>query len=119
MTNEIGHARNTSPEDEMDARELVPEMMERLYEGKAVALLYSESSRPEKWNLRDYMESISGDMAVLSASRALYLLSRQDTDGLILAAVNLQTAQYNALRAECEKDTDYYAAACRAGYNEI
>jgi len=96
MTNEIGRARNTSPPDDApDARELVPEMMERLWAGEAIELADTVGRPYTRCRLSDYMSQIADHPEIVEMEAELALM------------------KHEAIRNACEADADYYAAAKR------
>lgn len=112
MSKEIGFERNTSPPDDApDARELVPEMMERLWAGEAIELADTVGRPYTRCRLVDYVGQVADRPEVVEVMTGLSKMTTNRGAGAygILARGVIKEAIRNA----CEADADYYAAAKR------
>lgn len=112
---EIGH--ETQPglnrhlrELDCDTSCLVPEMMEKLFSGKAVKLQFHPKESIRSFRLHDYIQSAQDDEELASVLTAFVL----DRDNKVAHFNAIRTALVSAVRTQCEQETDYYAAALRA-----
>ncbi len=102
---EPGYENNPAPRDESDSRDLVPEMMRRLYAGEHLPLSYNGWAIDGTFNLADYFESA----AHLYANALAAELIKPSA----YAYTRIESAIRDAVEAECEKDAGFYANALR------
>ena len=113
MNKEIGLERNTSPPDDApDARELVPEMMERLWAGEAIELADTVGRPYTRCRLVDYVGQVADRPEVVAATLSM-LTDKLTVEQIYTAASATRIAIREAIRNACEADADYYAAAKR------
>lgn len=106
---DIGYENSPIPREEMDARELVPEMMRRLWAGEPIDLVMDKEA--DKWRLADYVERVADWPCVVAAMTEL---SKAETGHAILIATDgARLAIRNAIEEACEGDADFYAAGLR------
>jgi len=92
-----------------DTSDLAPEMMEKLFSGYPVQLKFYPNEPAKTFRLHDYIQSAQDDEGLADALTAFAL----DRDNKVSHFNAIRTALIAAVRAQCERETDYYAAALR------
>lgn len=114
MNREIGH--ETQPgltqhllQIDSDTSSLVPEMMDKLFSGHALRLQFEPGDPIKSFRLHDYIRDAAGEEELATALEACVL----DRDNKVSHFNAIRTALIASVRAQCERETDYYAAALR------
>lgn len=107
---QIGPERNHAPDDSDDTSGLAPEMMELLLSGQTVWLKYDHNDKPIGCRLTTYISAVADDDGLLTAIESMLIA----TDNVAEKAAHFEVireALHAAILAECERDSDAYAAA--------
>lgn len=109
---QIGPERNHAPDESEGTSGLAPEMMAALLSGQTVWLKYLYNDKPIGCRLTAYISAVADDAGLLAAIEAMKNVNDSAAEKAAHFDV-IRSALHAAILAECERDSDAYAAALR------